>query len=499
VIAPNQIRTIVKAFKENCLPECFPNRTWVPKSLFFAKDDDHADRIVDAVRDIFGEGNEFCKKVTYKVGKKNAEDTIAEFRTRPRLRIAVTVDMIATGTDIKPLECVVFMRDVKSPSYYEQMKGRGTRVVDHDVLLKVTPDAPTKTRFVLVDAVGVTETDKTETKSLESKPSVSTEKLMQQIAMGDRSPESLQTLGNRLIRLDMKLTDGQRKQINKQLKETFESMGQSSEEANLTLVASKLVHAGNTDFIAEKVKALHGTDEVDDKETKAIFEPIAEEAVKPFHNPELRELLEILRRDTDQFIDDTADELLDAGYDQEKAQGIIKHYEDFIQQHKNELDAIQLVYSQPYNKRHLSYDQLNDLVEEIEQPPYNIAPKDVWHAYEMLEKLKAKGAAPSEKLPALISLIRCSIGVAKELEPFPQIVNERFEIWLSQQTAKFNQEQLQWLERIKKQIANNAEFEIDDFDFIPECKQQGGLLKARELFGNELPVIVQELNGYLIA
>ena len=481
----------------------------MPKTLFFAKDDDHADRIVDAVREIFNEGNDFCKKVTYKVGKKTAE-----FRTSPRLRIAVTVDMIATGTDIKPLECVVFMRDVKSPAYYEQMKGRGTRVVDNDVLLKVTPDAPTKTRFVLVDAVGVTETDKTETKSLESKPSVSTEKLMQQIAMGDRSPESLQSLGNRLIRLDMKLTDGQRKQINKQLKDTFEGMGENSEEANLTLVASKLVRAGNPDFIADKVKAVHGTDEVSEKETKAIFEPIADEAVKPFHNPDLRELLETLRRDTDQLIDDSADELLDAAYDEEKAQGIITRYEEFIQQHKNELDAIQLVYSQPYKKRHLSYQQLNDLVEEIEQPPYNIAPKDVWQAYEMLEKLKAKGAAPSEKLPALISLIRCSIGVANELEPFPQIVNQRFESWLKQQEqgesrsergqpglggSPFNKEQLQWLERIKQQIANNAEFEMDDFDFIPECKQQGGLLKAQALFGKELPVIVQELNGYLIA
>ena len=531
VIAPNQIRTIVTAFKECCLPECFPQRSWVPKTLFFAKDDDHADRIVDAVREIFNEGNDFCKKVTYKVGKKNAENTIAEFRTSPRLRIAVTVDMIATGTDIKPLECVVFMRDVKSPAYYEQMKGRGTRVVDNDVLLKVTPDAPTKTRFVLVDAVGVTETDKTETKSLESKPSVSTEKLMQQIAMGDRSPESLQSLGNRLIRLDMKLTDGQRKQVNKQLKDTFEGMGESSEEANLILVASKLVHAGNVDYINELAIAKFGTDdvqgstsaagagragaaEVSEKETKAIFEPIADEAVKPFHNPDLRELLETLRRDTDQLIDDSADELLDAAYDEEKAQGIITRYEEFIQQHKNELDAIQLVYSQPYKKRHLSYEQLNDLVEEIEQPPYNIAPKDVWQAYEMLEKLKAKGAAPSEKLPALISLIRCSIGVANELEPFPQIVNQRFEAWLKQQEqgesrsergqpglgeSPFNKEQLQWLERIKQQIANNAEFEMDDFDFIPECKQQGGLLKAQALFGKKLPVIVQELNGYLIA
>lgn len=508
VIAPNQIRTVIKAFKENCLPDCFPGRTWVPKTLFFAKDDDHADRIVDAIREAFNEGNEFCKKVTYKVGKQAAENTIAEFRTSPRLRIAVTVDMIATGTDIKPLECVVFMRDVKSPSYYEQMKGRGTRVVGDDVLKKVTPDAPTKTRFVLVDCVGVTETDKTETKSLESKPSVSTEKLMQQIAMGDRSPESLQTLGNRLIRLDMKLSDGQRKQINKQLHNVLEQMGEPTEEANLTLVAAKLVHAGNTDFLAEKLKTKYGTDEVSNEERKAVYEPLADAAIKPFHNPDLRELLETLRRDTDQLIDDSADELLDASYDEEKAKGIITRYESFIKEHKNELDAIQLVFSQPYKNRHLSYQQLNDLVEQIEQPPYNIAPKDVWQAYAVLNKLKAKGAPPEQKLPALISLIRCSVGVAHQLEPFPDFVNQRFASWLQQQNMKsraqakdqkFTEEQLTWLERIKDQIASNAEFEMDDFEFIPACKNQGGLLKAQALFGKELNTIVQELNGYLIA
>jgi len=508
VVAPNQIRTVVQAFKERALPECFPDRSWVPKTLFFAKDDDHADRIVDAIREVFNEGNEFCKKITYKVGKKNAENTIAEFRTSPRLRIAVTVDMIATGTDIKPLECIVFMRDVRSQAYYEQMKGRGTRVLSDDVLKKVTPDARTKTCFVLVDAVGVTETDKTETKSLESKPSVATEKLMQQIAMGDRSPESLQTLGNRLIRLDMKLTDSQRKQINKQLAVALGDEVEKS-EANLTLVASKLVHAGNTDFLAEKIKAKHVTEEVSDEERKAIYEPLADEAIKPFHNPDLRDLLETLRRDTDQLVDDSADELIDAGYDEEKAQGLIHRYEQFIADHKDELDAIQLIYAKPYNQRHLSYQQIEELADEIKQPPYNIAPLEVWKAYEQLEKNKVKGVPAKELLTNIVSLIRFSTGLSDVLEPFPELVNQRFEAWLEQQAQTrhsreggnpvFTEEQQQWLQRIKEQIANNAEFEMDDFEMIPACKEEGGLLKAQALFGKELPVIVQELNGYLIA
>jgi len=212
---------------------------WVPKTLIFAKDDDHCDRIVDAVREVFDEGNAFCKKITYKVGKKTAEESIKAFRTDPQYRIscdaqgcanvaggrtprATTVDMIATGTDIRPLECVMFMRDVteakrrkslmkpegvlkgKSQAYYEQMKGRGTRTIGPEELHKVTPDAPGKSRFVLVDCVGVTETDKTETKSLETKPSVSTAKLMEQVARGDRHSDTLRALGNRMIRLDVK-------------------------------------------------------------------------------------------------------------------------------------------------------------------------------------------------------------------------------------------------------------------------------------------------------
>ncbi|HEY9036828.1 MAG TPA: type I restriction-modification enzyme R subunit C-terminal domain-containing protein, partial [Pseudomonadales bacterium] len=494
---------IIQTFKDRVFTDVFPDRSgeWLPKTLIFAKDDEHADRIVDAVREIFGEGNEFCKKVTYKVGKKTAEDTIAEFRTSPRLRVGVTVDMIATGTDIKPLEVVMFMRDVKSPAYYEQMKGRGTRVIGDDELKKVTPDAGKKVRFVLIDCVGVTETDKTESKSLETRPSVSTEKLMLQIAQGDRHSDSLRSLGNRMLRLDSKLTDAQRKKV-------AELAGKP-----LALIAGELIHATNDEKLTEAAQQQFNTAHPSEAQIQQAFEPQADELVKPFHNPELRDILETYRRETDQIIDDSADELITegTGYSLERAEKTIASWQQFIHDHKNELDAIQLVYNQPWKERHLSYQQLNDLVEDIEQPPYNIAPQEVWQAYALLEKLKAKGAPPSAKLPALISVLRCALGVAHELEPFPELVSQRFEAWLKQQgqarslstvEAKgdaFTEEQLTWLHRIKNQIANNAEFEMDDFDLIPDCREQGGLLKAQQLFGKELNTIVQELNGYLIA
>lgn len=503
VLAPNQIRTVVQAYKERCLRECFPERNWidarmewVPKTLIFAKDDDHCDRIVDAVREVFDEGNAFCKKITYKIGKREAEEAIKAFRTDPQFRIAVTVDMIATGTDIRPLECVMFMRDVKSQAYYEQMKGRGTRVISKDELHKVTPDAPGKSRFVLVDCVGVTETDKTETKSLETKPSVSTSKLMEQVARGDRHTETLRALGNRMIRLDLKLNDQQRKRVNELIKETL------GEAKPLAIVAGDMIHATNEEPLIEAAQIHGNTDEPTEKQIQEAFRPTADELIKPFHNPELRALLEEYRKETDQLIDDSPDELIDAGFDAEKAEGLINNWQQFIKDHKNEIDAIELIYKQPYQKRHLSYEMINQLVEEIEQPPYHIAPVEVWKAYEQLKKAKVRGAPPASKLPILISLLRLATGITDVLEPFTELVNNRFDNWLKQQAQvsnkAFKPEQLEWLNKIKDQIAQNAEMTVDDFNYIP-FNQEGGLLKARELFGKDLDNLIQELNGYLIA
>ena len=516
VLAPNQIRTVIQAFKDRCLKECFPHRNWqqdkmewVPKTLIFAKDDDHCDRVVDAVREVFNEGNAFCKKITYKIGRPQAEVAIKAFRTDPQYRIAVTVDMIATGTDIRPLECVMFMRDVKSQAYYEQMKGRGTRIISRDELHKVTPDAPGKSRFVLVDCVGVTETDKTETKSLETKPSVSTAKLMEQVARGDRHSETLRALGNRMIRLDLKLNDQQRKRISSLIKETLGT------DKPLALIAGELIHATNEDHLIEAAKIHAKTEEPNEKQIQEAFKPKADILIKPFHNPDLRELLEEYRKETDQLIDDSADELISAGYDEEKAEVLIQNWQQFIQDHKNELDAIQLIYQQPYQKRHLSYEQIEKLAEEIQQPPYNLAPIEVWKAYEQLEKNKVKGVPPKELLTNIVSLIRFSTGLSDVLEPFTELVNNRFDNWLKQQEAArhsrdttrhsreggnlgFSKEQLAWLKKIKDQIAQNAEMTVEDFNYIP-FNQEGGLLKARELFGKDLQPIIDELNGYLIA
>lgn len=128
VVNPSQIRTIIREFRDKVTTVMFPGRKEIPKTLIFAKTDSHADDIINIVREEFGRGNEFCKKITYNA-EEDPKSVLAAFRNEFYPRIAVTVDMIATGTDVKALECLVFMRDVRSKNYFEQMLGRGRRTL----------------------------------------------------------------------------------------------------------------------------------------------------------------------------------------------------------------------------------------------------------------------------------------------------------------------------------------------------------------------------------
>jgi len=161
VVSEDQIRTVIKTFRDN-LHWIFPSREHVPKTIVFSKDDSHAEDILHIIREEFGKGNEFCRKITYKTTGVDPKTLIKTFRNSYNPRIVVSVDMISTGTDIKPVECLLFMRDIKSRVYFEQMKGRGTRIISPTELEAVTPDARIKTHFVIVDAVGVCDSDKTD-------------------------------------------------------------------------------------------------------------------------------------------------------------------------------------------------------------------------------------------------------------------------------------------------------------------------------------------------
>ncbi|MCM8639642.1 DEAD/DEAH box helicase family protein, partial [Accumulibacter sp.] len=211
VQTPDQIRTIARTLRDRWQSDLFPQRQELPKTLVFAKDDNHAEAIVGILREEWGRGNEFAQKITYRTTGSKPEELIKAFRTSYYPRIAVTVDMIATGTDIKPVEIVVFMRSVKSRSFFEQMKGSGVRVIKDDDLRGVNPgEHVRKDQFVIVDCVGVCERDKTDSRPMDQKKSVPLDALLQAVSLGNVEPEVLSSVAVRLARLDAQLTDAER-------------------------------------------------------------------------------------------------------------------------------------------------------------------------------------------------------------------------------------------------------------------------------------------------
>ena len=290
IVNPSQIRTVIRSFKENLFTTLFPRRKEVPKTLIFAKTDSHADDIVQIVREEFGEGNDFCRKITYAVD--NPESVLSSFRNDYNPRIAVTVDMIATGTDVKPIECLIFMRDVKSKNYFEQMKGRGTRVLSKEDLQKVTPSATeNKDHFVIVDAVGVTKSRKSDTRPLERKPTVSMKELMMNVALGAKDKDTLTSLANRVIRLNSQMTQAEREQFK-------EKVG-----ATAGCVAERLLNAFDADIIFEQAQKNTGVSEPTEEQIKVAQRELVQAAVAPFHNPDIRDYIENVRRNHDQIID----------------------------------------------------------------------------------------------------------------------------------------------------------------------------------------------------
>ncbi|WP_411847433.1 DEAD/DEAH box helicase family protein [Roseibacillus persicicus] len=730
VVVPDQIRTVIRTFREKLFTDLFPGRSgdWVPKTLIFAKTDEHAEDIVNLVREEFGKGNDFCKKVTYKAGGK-PEDIIKAFRTAPEFRIAVTVDMIATGTDIKPLECLLFLRDVRSQLYFEQMKGRGTRTIDATDLAIVTPDAGSKTRFVLVDAVGVTESDKTDSRPLERKPTVPFDKLLQSVALGLHDEDTLTSLANRLARLDRSLSDSDKEELQatgglslKQLAshllqatdpDTIEKVAETSrlsspeaeklqqeaattfnffnQEAETIKTQGASLPQGYQDgviyfvtfrladslpqeklkvFASEKELWLKQNPEPHTAEQKAEYHerfpqrlqqwldlgygsmilkdaaanqlvcnaithfdgdryqldefvvaanhvhilvapqgdhslseilhswksftakellklPIEQElttaptvwqkeswdhivrseaslnrfreyirahkvaeasclrpswedlqrdaaatlankAVAPVaSNPAYRDLLEKKRRDREVTIDHlTGDEVISAGYDEEKARQLVTSWKTFLDDNQDEITALQILYNKPHAKRHLVYEELKALADAIARPPYHIAPAEVWSAYEHLEK-RPLTRNPVKTLTNLITLVRHTVDpTTTPLAPFPELVEQRYQAWLTQQqtptpgeavrsefttqnspltTPRFTESQIKWLSVIRDYIALNGAFATDDQSDYLEAWQSVDsdegvpLAVAKRVFGQDPKPLIEELNEVLVA
>ena len=500
VVAPDQIRTVVRTLR-NSLPEMFPDRErrddgllkHVPKTLIFAKDDSHADDIVQIVRQEFGLGNEGAVKITYRSGDagNKPEELLQQFRTSYPTRIAVTVDMIATGTDVKPIECVVFMRMVRSRNFFEQMKGRGVRVMDSDQLRAVTPDAVTKDRFVIVDAVGVTEAELHDTVPLERKHGVSFDRLLNQIGIGSVDLDVVSSVASRLTRLHRRMTPGDRTEV-----EEVAGVG-------LTELVRGMVDALDIDRQYEAAAAEADGDPTPDQ-VKAVGKSMIREALKPLAgNSALREKLIDVRRSYEQVIDTASkDQVISGEFSREaadRAHAQVESWRKFIDDNRDEITALEMLYSQPYGGG-LSYSDIKELASAIKRPPHGWTPAALWEAYETLDASKVRGSGHRVSTD-LVSLVRYALGEADELVAFPELVNDRFKAWLLQQSnagRSFSQEQVAYLELIKDRIATNLGIARSDLAELP-FSTHGGPGKARQLFGNELDALLDELTLALAA
>ena len=483
VQTPDQIRTVVRTLRDRWQPDMFPQRQELPKTLIFAKDDNHAEKIVEILREEFGRGNEFAQKITYRSaqgGGTSPEQLIKDFRTGYYPRVAVTVDMIATGTDIKPVEIVVFMRSVKSRSFFEQMKGRGVRVCNPTDLAAVNPgEHIKKDHFVIVDCVGVCERDKTDSRPMDAKKSVPLDKLLQAVSLGNVEDDVLSSIAARLARLDKDASDADRAKV-------VELSGGKT----LRDLARGIVEALNIDATQDMPPA-----EADQR---------LRDATKPFAAPALREQLLKMKQKADFVIDTvTQDRLLDFGFKEgsDRATALVQSFEDFITQHKDEITALQILYSRP-TRAPLKFEDVKALGDALHAPPLNIDEGALWQAYATLRKDKVKGATQRRLLTDLVSLVRFAMQQTNELVPYPERVQANFKAWLAQhqQTDNnpFTPEQQHWLEMIRDHIAANLGIEIDDFEYAP-FNAQGGLGKVHQLFGAELPKVIEELNRELAA
>ncbi|MHB2153460.1 type I restriction endonuclease subunit R [Calditrichota bacterium GD2] len=493
VVNPSQIRNVIRAFKEK-LPEIFPGRKEVPKTLIFAKTDSHADDIIQIVREEFNEGNAFCKKVTYKANE-NPKSVLAQFRNDYYPRITVTVDMIATGTDVKPIECLIFMRDVKSRNYFEQMKGRGTRTLEFDDLKKVTPSAiSSKTHFVIIDAVGVTRSVKTDSRPLERKKSVPLKDLLNAVMMGAGQNEDVMlSLANRLARLEKQITEKEKEQF--------------KEKANgktINQVVKELLHAFDPDKIEDKAREnfnLAPQDTPAEEQLKSAQQDLVRQAASTFTG-ELNTFIENVRKAHEQIIDNiNIDRVEYAGWDKqakENAEKIVQEFKSFLETHRDEMIALRIFYDQPYRRRELTHQMLKEVLEALKAQKPHLAPLRVWQAYEQLEKVN--GHSPKKELIALVSLIRRVTGIDRVLTPFDKTVDQNFKRWIFGKHAgaapKFNEEQMQWLRMIKDHIAASIHFEKEDLNYAP-FDAHGGIGKMYELFGDEMDGIIEELNEAL--
>lgn len=526
VLAPSQIRTILQTYKDKVFALLFPERepSYIPKTLIFAKDDNHAEEIVRIAREVFNESNTFAQKITYNIGNQNPHELINRFRNSKHFRIAVTVDMIATGTDIKPLEVLIFMRDIKSASYYAQMVGRGVRSIHSEDLRAVTPNADSKTHFYVIDAVGVSESQKLDSRPLERKKSLSFKEILKHVResleKGNYEKDVLLSFASRLSRLELKLSDEDNASL-KDLsgKSLCALAGEILEFADSECLEHSLCQA-ETSPCQTEIPSCQAEDSLCDSEPSSYVSefPSCHSELPSCHSERSEESqnkespsnpLEIFRdesfcnqllamaKKSKIYIDETSQDcVLHTGFDTQNAQNLIDRFLDFILRNKDEIEALSIIYARDYKNRHLTYKTIRELATKLKRDSMDIP--SLWNAFALRDKDKVS-RNPSKNLTNLISLVRYALHHDDRLQDFAIVSISRYNLWIGrcvQKGIRFSPEQEEFLELIRDYIIANGIAEIADIQEI--CADLGGLYRAKALFKESLETLIDELGMALV-
>ena len=440
IVNPAQIKLILETYRDVVYTEMFTdpqrkaNMDYLPKTLIFALNENHATNIVEIAKKVFGHNdNRFVQKITYSAGDSN--ELIRQFRNDKDFRIAVTCTLVATGTDIKPLEVVMFMRDLASEPLYIQMKGRGVRTIGDEQLRNVTPNAYSKDCFYLVDAVGVTEHEKSITTPSDGATTklISLKELLEKITHGNVSDDYLRLLASRLSRISHKCEEKDR--------EKFISLAHIS----MMDIASNIFDALEQGFLPEYVN-------VNEPNTarKDLVRNIANE-------PDAREFLLILNAGFIETLMPGEDMLISKGFSQEEARATTSAFEAYCEEHKDEIEALRIIYNNQGGP--LTYAILKDLENKLKYASSKFNTSLLWNSYAIINPQMVKHSSTKEEKEALtniIQLVRYAFHQIERLESLYPSANQRFNLWCGQNQRPLTEEQIGVMQQVFSYIASNG-------------------------------------------
>lgn len=440
IINPAQIKLILTTYRDAVYTQMFndpqrePNMDYLPKTLIFALNEAHASNIVQIAKEVFERTDDrFVQKITYSVGDSN--ELIRQFRNDKDFRIAVTCTLVATGTDVKPLEVVMFMRDVASEPLYIQMRGRGVRTISDDALRNVTPNAFSKDCFYLVDAVGVTESEKHIVSPYEGpeQESISLEQLLEKISHGFLPDNYLKRLAGILARIANKADETQLME--------FISLA----KVGMKELASRIYEALESDSLPPFIS-------VNDPnlERKGLVSALANHA-------DARKYLLILAKGFVTRLMPGEDELIEQGFSIEEATSTTSAFEKYCNEYADEIEALRIIYNN--EGLPITYSMLKDLENKLKLASTRFTSTQLWNDYALVSPAAVKRFTQKEEREALTNLIQLARYAYHQIEKLESVLpsaRQLFNLWCGQKQGGITQEQQAVISNVVEYIAVNG-------------------------------------------